>query len=431
MRYAIVEFLGLEQVEVVPALWVDDDRCAWPKHIKGDKVTAMVRKAAPPDALWQQFDVSVKGLFATYEQARKKLERSQYTSDLSSDNEMPPGKRVRRPPPQWSESDADPAPARPTKKVQRRVPTVPSDFPQAMVSSVQMQSSSSTGSENAGNLPDHPGSSSDDPCVHGDRQSRASSFEAFDDSNLTDIVTDIGGSQESVSFNEGHQARGREDPQDQEQGFKQHVLRLLNIVRFTVQQHGEMLNKLCEVLPSHAVVVRPRLVEQPFNKLDDLFAFDKTLVNEKAAMLVQEFRELGGKTASKATKSMLAHLLGDQLAAQFSWVGRKGKQNFSSLRTATAIVGKLIYLHFLFYYSGQWRNMHAPPINPSLAQHLFDISPPRKVVCNLGLSIIRLARLKGCWTEICILETRAAKPSDRTLRTPRNITCAAISQANG
>ncbi|KAM7314228.1 uncharacterized protein ISCGN_004013, partial [Ixodes scapularis] len=202
MRYAIVEFLGLEQVEVVPALWVDDDRCAWPKHIKGDKVTAMVRKAAPPDALWQQFDVSVKGLFATYEQARKKLERSQYTSDLSSDNEMPPGKRVRRPPPQWSESDADPAPARPTKKVQRRVPTVPSDFPQAMVSSVQMQSSSSTGSENAGNLPDHPGSSSDDPCVHGDRQSRASSFEAFDDSNLTDIVTDIGGSQESVSFNE-------------------------------------------------------------------------------------------------------------------------------------------------------------------------------------------------------------------------------------
>ncbi|XP_040061776.1 uncharacterized protein LOC115326005 [Ixodes scapularis] len=338
MRYAIVEFLGLEQVEVVPALWVDDDRCAWPKHIKGDKVTAMVRKAAPPDALWQQFDVSVKGLFATYEQARKKLERSQYTSDLSSDNEMPPGKRVRRPPPQWSESDADPAPARPTKKVQRRVPTVPSDFPQAMVSSVQMQSSSSTGSENAGNLPDHPGSSSDDPCVHGDRQSRASSFEAFDDSNLTDIVTDIGGSQESVSFNEGHQARGREDPQDQEQGFKQHVLRLLNIVRFMVQQHGEMLNKLCEVLPSHAVVVRPRLVEQPFNKLDDLFAFDKTLVNEKAAMLVQEFRELGGKTASKATKSMLAHLLGDQLAAQFSWVGRKGKQNFSSLRTATAIV---------------------------------------------------------------------------------------------
>lgn len=69
-------------------------------------------------------------------------------------------------------------------------------------------------------------------------------------------------------------------------------MRLLNIVRFTVQQHGEMLNKLCEVLPSHAVVVRPRLVEQPFNKLDDLFAFDKTLVNEKAAMLVSTLIQL-------------------------------------------------------------------------------------------------------------------------------------------
>ncbi|CAN7988821.1 unnamed protein product [Ixodes hexagonus] len=395
MRYAIVEFLGLDQVEVVPALWVDDDRCAWPEHIKGDKVTAMVRKAAPPDALWQQFDVSVKGLFATYEKARKRLERSQYTSDLSSDAEMPQGKRARRPPAQWSESDADPAPARSTKEVQRRVPTVPGDFPQAMVSSVQKQGGSSTESENAGNLPDHPRSSCDDPCVHGDRQSRASSCEGFDDSDLTDITADIRGSQESVSFDEGHQARGREakDPQDQEQGYKQHVLRLLNIVRFTLQQHGEMLNKLCEVLPSHAVVVRPRLIERPFNKLDDLFAFDKTLVNEKAAMLVQEFRELGGRRACNATKYMLAHLLGDQLAAQFSWVGRKGKQSFSSLRTAAAIVGKLISIHFPFDYLGQWQNMHASPVNQGLVQHLFDISPPRKVVCNLGLSIIRVARL--------------------------------------
>lgn len=57
-------------------------------------------------------------------------------------------------------------------------------------------------------------------------------------------------------------------------------------------------------------------------------------------MQVHELKQLGGKTASKATKRMLTHLLTDELAAQFSWIGRKGKLNFSVLKTATAITGK-------------------------------------------------------------------------------------------
>lgn len=57
-------------------------------------------------------------------------------------------------------------------------------------------------------------------------------------------------------------------------------------------------------------------------------------------MQVHELKQLGGKTASKATKRMLTYLLTDELAAQFSWIGRKGKLNFSVLKTATAITGK-------------------------------------------------------------------------------------------
>ncbi|KAG0421313.1 hypothetical protein HPB47_002784 [Ixodes persulcatus] len=108
MAYAIVEFLHLEQVDVVPALWIQDEHCAWPDQAKRDKIIVMVKKAVPPDASWKGFAVAVKGLFATYEQARKKLERSHYTSELSSDSERPQGKRMRRPPPQWSQSDEEP-----------------------------------------------------------------------------------------------------------------------------------------------------------------------------------------------------------------------------------------------------------------------------------------------------------------------------------
>lgn len=71
-----------------------------------------------------------------------------------------------------------------------------------------------------------------------------------------------------------------------QQAFKQHVLRLLNIMRFTLQQHGEMLNKLCAILPVYAVIAHPSLVEQAFNTLPDLLAFEKELDEEKAPRLV-------------------------------------------------------------------------------------------------------------------------------------------------
>ncbi|KAM7290711.1 hypothetical protein ISCGN_027308 [Ixodes scapularis] len=228
-------------------------RSKWRIHghqTKGDRIIVMVKIAVPPDASWKRFAVAMKGLFATYEQARKKLERSQYTSELSSDSDGPQGKRMWRPPSQWSQSDEEPVRHKPTKAAPRKVPAVPADFPQA---------------------------------------------------------------------------------------FKQHVLRLLNIMRFTLQQHGEMLNKLCAILPVQSVIAHPSLVEQAFNTLPDLLAFEKELDEEKALRLVHELKQLGGKTASKATKRMLTYLLTDELAAQFSWIGRKGKLNFSVLKTATAI----------------------------------------------------------------------------------------------
>ncbi|KAM7312887.1 protein ECT2 [Ixodes scapularis] len=93
-----------------------------------------------------------------------------------------------------------------------------------------------------------------------------------------------------------------------------------------------MLNKLCTILSVHAVIAHPSLVEQAFNTLPDLLAFEKKLDEEKAPRLVHELKQLGGKNASKATKRKLTYLLTDELAAQFSWIGRQGKLNFSMLQ---------------------------------------------------------------------------------------------------
>ncbi|XP_070397529.1 uncharacterized protein [Dermacentor albipictus] len=105
MAYAIIEFLALQEVEVVPSTWIKGNRCAWPpEHSKGDKIVAMVKKAAMPDASWKCFEVSVKGLFGTYELARRKLNRSERDSDLNTDSDVPL-KRSRKPPQPWSDSD--------------------------------------------------------------------------------------------------------------------------------------------------------------------------------------------------------------------------------------------------------------------------------------------------------------------------------------
>ncbi|KAG0417142.1 hypothetical protein HPB47_005860 [Ixodes persulcatus] len=57
-------------------------------------------------------------------------------------------------------------------------------------------------------------------------------------------------------------------------------------MRFTLQQHGEMLNKHCAILLVYAVIAHPSLVEQAFNTLPDLLAFEKELDEEKAPRLV-------------------------------------------------------------------------------------------------------------------------------------------------
>nr|XP_050038403.2 uncharacterized protein LOC126535639 [Dermacentor andersoni] len=132
MAYVIAEFVEDKQVEVVPVTWVEGDKCAWLDNLKGNRVTSLVKKSVPPDTFWKCYSVAVKWVFATYEQARAKLNDSQYTSDLGTGSEMSQGKRTRRPPAQRSDSDKPDTPPPPKKAKQsssKQLPAPPSNFP--------------------------------------------------------------------------------------------------------------------------------------------------------------------------------------------------------------------------------------------------------------------------------------------------------------
>ncbi|KAL1474567.1 hypothetical protein MTO96_037870 [Rhipicephalus appendiculatus] len=251
MSYAIVEFMATKEVEIVPVTWVSNTKCCWP-NVKAEKASRMAKKRTPPQESWKYYEISLKGLFGTYEHARKNISRSQFTSDLGSDPEGVPKKRCRRPPKKWTESDsdADEKEEAATTKNPVTLPAIPKDFP-------------------------------------------------------LDIL--------------------------------QHMLRLLNTIRFMLQQQADSINRLCEMLPSAPAVTCTPLVVQPFNSLQELFDFDAKLTRETTTTLVREFMQLGGKDANCATKRILGYCLSDKLAAQFSWLGRKGKHSFSALNIAKAV----------------------------------------------------------------------------------------------
>ena len=70
---------------------------------------------------------------ATYENARKKISKSEYTSSLSSDPDHPQEKRRRRPPTKWTDDDDLPQIMPSAERASAAVPAVPDDFPQGNI----------------------------------------------------------------------------------------------------------------------------------------------------------------------------------------------------------------------------------------------------------------------------------------------------------
>ncbi|KAH7971752.1 hypothetical protein HPB52_002460 [Rhipicephalus sanguineus] len=210
----------------------------------------MVKKSRPRESTWGKFKISAIGLSATYDHVRKNLDKSQYTSDLSSGPDRG-RKRHRRAPLVYTESEESESEHSQHASKKLHAPVVPEDFPQ---------------------------------------------------------------------------------------DFEQNTTRLLNIIRYMLQQQGEVLNTIVKTLSSLSVApCAAPVIDQPFSSLEELLAFDEKLDNEASNALVNDFVQLGGSDGNWATKRILAYCMTDEVAAQFSWMGRKGKRSFSALKIAKVV----------------------------------------------------------------------------------------------
>ncbi|XP_077492362.1 uncharacterized protein LOC144103542 [Amblyomma americanum] len=128
MAFAIVEFTETVEVEVFPSTWIEGDICCWPGG-KADSVNKLVRTSAKPQDNWAQHPVEVKGVFCSYENARMRLERSQFTSDLATSDDEQPRRPVHKPK-RLIDSDSDQSPSPPQKRPKKPAPAVLQPYPQ-------------------------------------------------------------------------------------------------------------------------------------------------------------------------------------------------------------------------------------------------------------------------------------------------------------
>lgn len=123
----------------------------------------------------------------------------------------------------------------------------------------------------------------------------------------------------------------------EEQAFKQHILELLSTLENKLHRQGEMLNQFL----SPGLIEKPfeKLIKEPFRRLEELLEFDRKLDKQKRDALVRELSQLGGGDAKSALRHILPYCMTNELAMQFSWLGRKGNHSLSTLNIAKAITG--------------------------------------------------------------------------------------------
>ncbi|XP_037554786.2 uncharacterized protein LOC119431373 [Dermacentor silvarum] len=78
---------------------------------------------------------------------------------------------------------------------------------------------------------------------------------------------------------------------------------------------------------------------KPFENVEAFEEFDAEIsANETMrTRLMQQFRGLGGSSIGPATRRILGILLSQEVAVQYSWLGMKGKKDFSALQVADTI----------------------------------------------------------------------------------------------
>ncbi|XP_064465430.1 uncharacterized protein LOC135376937 [Ornithodoros turicata] len=360
--FVIMKF-GDDTVDIAHRNWENDGMCAWPPVKDARRIRELVISGTMPGPGWKWFPCVAVGWFRTYEDARKMLPRAEDTSDLASEIELGRGKRKQRR--RRISSDSDVESSRQVSDMSDvesvahaptpRLPTPPLVIP-------DRGSSSPASDRLAGSTL----SSSWDPSVSIPRRSRPLNAET---SAPADVQPSRGSS--SRNYSEGSlggtqtvhamsQRLDQQPPQPRQllstqrsmssvedskyaRDFEQ-IIRLLHTIRLNQEEHGEQLHLIMSEMTTRVhEELDDDFLQRPFEDLDEFLFFDNELKTsaDRREKLRAFFCKFGGRHAKEKTVVALQHLMGDTVAEQFSWYGKKGKMKFYELNSCDILLKAL------------------------------------------------------------------------------------------
>ncbi|KAA0721245.1 hypothetical protein E1301_Tti018142 [Triplophysa tibetana] len=93
--FTVVKFIETHEVELVPAMWVENGECCWPNSLRGMALHQAIKNQMAPHLDWDRWDVRTMFSTDSYEEGRKKAKEAETWSDLQSDAEVS-GQRLPR-----------------------------------------------------------------------------------------------------------------------------------------------------------------------------------------------------------------------------------------------------------------------------------------------------------------------------------------------
>ncbi|XP_067208411.1 homeobox-like protein HDP1 [Linepithema humile] len=342
--WTIVIFTDEDTVEAVPSTWIIDNKCYWPSFTF-EKLTAAIKNHEKPNTCWPSYPIRIirNGTFANFSKATEKCSKAQNFSDVHSDVSS------------WS-------PSTKKRKVIRK--TYGSAFEENNSSSSDDNNNynnlSKSNNKNLSKLPSP-------PHLTNEVSIKTMKKKSTDKTNIDNINTSPSTSKElSRNLSTLYDLKDKEDLNGTDQSFTgeckclvhlkhcekyfKEIIRQQNILKANMWQYTDALQELTTSINHLVTNNKVNQVQEttsfltifyfPVQTEEDLTRVDGYLNTEKnfnAAM--NELSKIGGSSIYNFIQRALQMLITNNLAATYSWLGRRAKKIFNKLKLADLIIG--------------------------------------------------------------------------------------------
>ncbi|XP_050510568.1 uncharacterized protein LOC126887211 [Diabrotica virgifera virgifera] len=295
--WTVVKFVEESSVAAVPTKWIFEDKCLWPPFI-AEKLNLAI-KYQKIDTCWPSHKVQVfrNSTFDSYEIARAKAKKAEDTSDLSSTDTEKNKRKLKKRKIYSSESEEEfelsVLPNMPSLPKQRNIEIddhIPTETSGELCSPQQTVTPSST----RRNLISQPSTSTKCNCCP-------------------------------------HHAEVNNEILRQLYFLKSvHIELLKEVKNIKVNTSNE---DLCNMVPILSNLKVPCATVEELQQIEDVLKISDNFKN-----MVNELCKWGGSSILDFVKRCMGTLITNKLATNYSWLGRRNKQEFCKFSIAAVIV---------------------------------------------------------------------------------------------